>query len=209
MNKKLCVGCAPLLAVVAFALMPAVAQAVPYWYSDGIEIPQGEEVHVTTSGRLSFTVVDGKVKISKTQCILKDKETIVNPLGGGAGTDELEEFELSACVLKARTPICPSPNKIEIVAVNLPWMTELVAGSPIIDEIKDIDLETKCSGSALGTFTGALTPKLVKHTLKFGKGYGNLTDAPYTVYVNGKDSMTGPPGDVKIEAKERPCPLCA
>jgi hypothetical protein len=186
----------PLLAVVALTAAPAIAQAEPYWTSNGKVIAEGQVETVNTAGTLVFKVLGTTV-----QCKLKDQEKIQNPVGGGAGTDEMTVFTLTGCAAKPSP--CPGSTKTEIIAHLLPWATELVSGTPIRDEIKGMELEVKCSnGTVLGNYTGALTPAVGASVLEFGAGSGQLEDLSKTMTVSGIDKMTGPTGDTKIGAEE-------
>ncbi len=168
--------------------------AEPHWYSNGKLIPEGQEEPVATSG--TVTIGSGE---QQTSCKVKDKETIVNPKGGGAGTDELTELVLSGCTSKP-TP-CPAKTKEEVLALNLPWQTHLIAGPPIRDVIEGVDLQVRCSGKVIETLTGTLEPVVGKSVLEFGTGSGSLTTSTgTTATVGGSDKLTGPKGDEEITA---------
>jgi hypothetical protein len=187
---------APLLAVGAFAVAPALAQAEPYWTSNGKILKEGQVETVKTSGALTFNVLKTSVK-----CKVIDEETIENPLGGGAGTDVLKTFSLTACLAKPSP--CPAGTKTEIIAHNLPWATTLT-GSPVRDEITGMEIEVKCSnGAVLETYTGTLTPAVGTSRLEFGPGSGELEN-PLTkekATITGNDVLKGPTGDTKIGAE--------
>jgi len=193
---KLYAAFAPLLAVGAFALAPALAQAEPYWTSNGKILKEGQVETVKTSGALTFHLLAKIVK-----CKLTDEETIENPVGAGAGTDVLKTFTLTGCAPK---PIsCPGGFKIEIIAHGLPWATELT-GSPIRDKITGMEIEVKCSNNTvLETYKGTLTPAVGNSLLEFGAGSGELEN-PITkemASITGNDALKGPAGDMKIGAE--------
>ena len=168
--------------------------AGPYWYSNGKLIPEGQEEPVATSG--TITLASGE---QQTSCKVKDEETIVNPTGGGAGTDEFTELALSGCTSKPSP--CPTRTKEEVIALNLPWKTHLIAGPPIRDVIEGVDLQVRCSGTVIETLTGTLEPEVGKSVLEFGKGSGSLTtETKATATVGGNDKLTGPKGDEEITA---------
>jgi hypothetical protein len=168
---------------------------LPHWYSNGKLLNEGEPEPVTTSGTLV-----SKVGEIKTTCKLKDKEIIENPKGGGAGTDEMTEFVLSGC--KAAPSPCPGKTKLEIEAHKLPWATHLTA-APTRDVIEGIELEVRCSGSLLATYTGTLTPTVGSSTLEFGPGSGELAGSSgVSATITGTDKLKGPAGDEKITADE-------
>src|ERR1700733_542870 len=187
----------PLLAVVALAAAPAIAQAEPYWTSNGKVIPEGQTENVNTAATLVFTIPGATI-----QCKLKDKETIENPVGGGPGVDHMTTFALAGCTPKPSG--CTGSSKAEIIA-NPPWATELVSGITIRDELKGMELEVKCSNNTvLGIYKGALSPAVGASVLEFDSGSGHLEDITKTktMTVSGSDKMTGPMGDSKIGAEE-------
>jgi FG-GAP repeat len=169
----------------------------PHWYSNGTVIPGGAVEPVATNGVI--TLHEGS-KATVT-CKVKDHETIRNPVGGGAGTDEVTEFALSKC--KASPSRCPGNAKTEIIARKLPWLTQLVEVPPIRDMIEGIDLEVKCgNGVVLDTYTGTLMPTVGNSRLEFGGGSGELEDAVHNkATLTGTDTLKGPKKDTKITAK--------
>jgi alpha-tubulin suppressor-like RCC1 family protein len=162
-------------------------QIYPHWYSDGQLIPEGQTEPIATSGTFSVKV-PGKAKgTAVVKCKVKDHETIVNPTGGGAGTDELTEFEASGCTATP-TP-CPAGTKVELIANNLPWLTHLAAGPPITDVIEGVQLEVRCSGMELDFIDESLDPTVGDSVLSF------------TGTVSATDKLTGPKGDETITAE--------
>ena len=215
MSKKTYAAFVPLLAVAAFAVMPAVAQAQPHWYSceasskgkfedtkctkaappedfEWVRIPAGVPVKVTSTSSPTLTLAAAGLTLT---CTVKDKGTIENPAGGGAGTDEITEFVNEKC------KGCPT-EPTEIIALGLPWHSVLLAGPPIRDEIKGIKIEIKCGGAKLDEFFGSLTPSIGSSTAVFGAGSGELEDAKGNKgTVTGTDDLEGPRGDRGITAK--------
>jgi hypothetical protein len=205
MNRKLFVRLAPLLAIAAFALLPAAAQAWQ-WYSENVVIPSGPgTTPVTTKGTLTFHVrAPSGALIGIIKCKLNDKETVFNK--APFGFDEVESFVLSGC--RGKYVGCPS-NKFVFLAKGLPpnWFSKLVtASNPPRDEIENMELEVKCgNGAVLGTLTGSLTPEVAAFPgsfLQFGPGSGTLSGPcpGCTTEITGQDKLKGPPGDVKISA---------
>ncbi len=196
MKKKFFVGLVPLLSIAAFAVMPAVAQAVPHWYKQN-KLIGSAPVTVATSGNLTLTSPGSVIK-----CKVNDSEEIWNPASGGPGQDLVTAFTLSKCKNKTSSAACPK-GPIEVLSAGLPWPSELIAGTPIRDEIKKVRLVVRClAGTVPDEFEGALTPEVGNGMLVFGgPGGGTLFDAllnPMT--VAGKDKLTAPPG--KITAKD-------
>jgi|GEM_PF-991246 len=176
----------------------------PHWYSNGQLLAPGDTVTVTTSGTLTFPeAFDAETEVT---CTVTDEETIENPVGGGAGTDKVNQFTLSSCSIPPGHPDLCGAGTPEMKADNLSdWHTELISGSR--DEITGIELEMKCSnGDAFTeTLAGILTPTISNGVLTFDLGSGALTQiSPYTnpTFVIGTDSLTGPVGDEQITAEE-------
>jgi len=197
-------------------------EAQPRWYSNGTLIPEGQVEPVTSSGELTLQVPGSKLSVT---CKVKDKGTIVNPAGGGAGTDETTEVAFSNCSGKAspcssgRTSWCckkktSSPcekgRRIELVPLGGSLRTHLVAvpGQPVRDVIEGVVLEVRCSnGTVLDTYSGTLTPAVGKSVLEFGAGSGELEDQTGgKATLTGKDWLKGPKGDEWITAKLPPLP---
>ena len=193
MRNKSSMAVALVVAVIMFVVAPAVAQAVPSWYSNGKLIPTGEVVPVETSGVLTF-----KVEKTTIKCGLKDLETIEND-PNLTGLDLIQRFLLTGCASKV--PLCPTGAQAEIVAEGLPWKSRLLAGPPIKDEIANMLFSVRCGGVVIDIYHGTLFPEVGKSVLKFNAGSGvliNLKGNP--VKVTGVDKLKGPPGDEKITA---------
>jgi hypothetical protein len=211
MSRKLYAALLPVLAVVAFAAMPAIAQAQPHWYSNGVKIKAGtkevpNDVQVTTTGTLTLHALKRAI-----ECKVKDKGSIWNPAGGGAGEDEITEFVNSECKIVEGAAICTVATELEVIALNLPWYTilEVIAGE-IRDRIyaevagvkKGIEVAIECKGTVEDVFTGMLTPKIGNSVAEFGTGSGELEDpAKNKATVTGNDAIKGPAGDETITAK--------
>jgi hypothetical protein len=214
MSKKLYAAFLPVLAIAAFAVLPAVAQAQPHWYSNGKIIKAGTKVAVTThSGPKGLDFMGAGETFT---CVVKDKGTVTNPTGGGAGVDEITEFENISCVVEPSS--CAAGETETLTAGNLPWKTLLLAGPPIRDEIKGIELKVVCSTKGvIDVFTGTLTPAMVNGTTGSltgcekgtdtvanfdALGTGSLTDPLGNPGVpSGKDCIWGPAGDEVITVK--------
>ena len=194
----------------------------PHWYSNGTLIPEGQVEPVASSGELTLQVPGSKLTVT---CKVKDKGTIVNPAGGGAGTDETTEVVFSDCSGKAspcssgktswccnkKTPSpCPKGTSIELSSPGGSLRTHLVwaPGQPVRDVIEGIVLEVRCSnGTVLDTYKGTLMPTVGNSVLKFGPGSGELEDpAGGKATLSGSDKLKGPKGDERITAKLPPLP---
>jgi hypothetical protein len=179
------------------AVVTKGTECVPHWLGKGnVPLKEGERVAVSTAGGL-YSTVNGTV----IKCRLIDQETIENPIGGGAGVDEMTAFTLSPC--KAYPALCPRNSILSVIAGNLPWQT-LLGAEPdltIRDLIGVIALSVYCDNTLLDTFTGVLAPKMNNGTLEFTAGSGFLEDPFGTQYpVSGKDKLTGPVGRPYVTA---------
>ncbi len=191
----------------AWPLVNGPGPCPPHWYSNGGLITPGEKVTVATSGTLTFPeAFDAETVVT---CQVTDQETIENPVGGGAGTDEITQLTLSSCFIPPGNPNLCGTGTPEMKANNIPsWPTVLISGSR--DEITGVELEMKCSnGQAfVEKVAGTLTPTISNSVLTFDEGSGALTQvSPYTnpTSVIGTDNLTGPPGDerITVEASAR------
>lgn len=227
MSKKLYAAFLPLLAVAAFAVLPAAAQAqVPHWYScqakaggtyensvctktgagklfEWVKTAEGVPVVVKTTGSPTLTLHALGAEIT---CKVLDYGVIENPVGGGVGIDLITEFVNSGCV-STPTTACPAAEIIVFHAGKplsllnaLP--TKLLVGPPIRDEITEIEVEVRCSGAKVDLFSGTLTPEIGSSVAVFGAGSGELEDpAKNKATVTGTDDLEGPAGDLGITAK--------
>lgn len=204
--KKYLAVFAPVLAVAAFGVAPALAQAAPHWYSNGVIIKEGEKVPVTTSSSALTLHALG----TEITCEVEDDGYIENPVGGGAGVDSIESFTNHKCV--ATPPVCPEGTTLEVLVLHkgaplsatneLP--STLLAGPPIRDEIREVEVAIECSGEPVDVFSGTLTPEVseTESVASFGAGSGELEDAAKNKgTVTGNDSLIGPAGDEKITVK--------
>lgn len=169
----------------------------PHWYGNGKLLKEGQVVPVTTSGTLTLTnVLGGDFAV---RCAVKGKETIENPAGGGAGTDELAEFVLSNCSARS----APCPEQTEIVARTLPWSTHLTPGRPTRDVIEGVELQLNCgTGTFVDSYTGTLMPTIGTSVAKFGAESGELRDqVNRKATVTGTVRFKGPRGDQEITAR--------
>jgi hypothetical protein len=192
MSKRLLASLAPLLAITAFAVIPAAAQAAPHWYKKGVLLGISPTT-VATSGAITFTTPGAVVK-----CKLSDGEEIWNPAGGAAGQDLVTSFTLFKCKSTVSSSACPK-GPAEVLPNGLPWPSHLIPGTPIRDEIQKMRFIIRCiPGTPGDEFEGSLTPQVGNGTLIFGgPGGGTLFDSfsnPLT--LSGADSLKAPPGKI-------------
>jgi len=189
MYRRCLVSVAPLLAVLALAVAPAGAQAEPHWYLGSSPLKPGKKMTVKTEGALLFSLPGTTIQV---RCVVKDVEVLLNPIGGGAGTDVMKVFKLSSC---GPNP-CPVNSSgvqgaLKVTALKLPWATKLVEVPPIADEISGIELVFSCKGSGvLVTVSGTLSPWVNPGGfLEFTTATGTLSG----MSVTGIDNFN-PPG---------------
>jgi hypothetical protein len=192
MFRKLMMSLTPMLAMVAFAVIPAVAQGAVWQHclnvggtggfathkctgEEGVgpwnwvtipENPQTKE-QVKSHGALTFNVPAASQKIT---CQSRDRGFIWNE--GGVGHDEVTEFVNTKCV---GNPTC---SPVAVVAKGLPWKTELfLEGVTIRDRITGVAVEVSCN-VLTGIFKGTLTPAIntTNGSAEFGAGSGELEE---------------------------------
>jgi hypothetical protein len=94
MRRKLLTGLAPLVAVVAFVAVPAVAQATPHFYTNEVKLEEGVKQPIISYGHLSLTAEGATIP---TECENAVSGYIENPVGGGAGKQVTEAFTSFQC----------------------------------------------------------------------------------------------------------------
>jgi hypothetical protein len=185
MLKKLTVGFAPALLVVAAMSLPAIAQAAPHWYQNGVPIPQGKPKVVKTTGTLTFTETSSGTVV---KCTVADAEVLLNPVGGAAGTDLMKAFKVSNCAPDP-CPLSTSgvPRALVVKALNLPWPSELIEVPPIADSFTGVELKFSCKGSStFKIYSGTLSPWVGLGFLEFDSP---TTGTLGTLWVNGIDNF--------------------
>lgn len=216
MSKKLYGLLVPVLAVAAFASMPATSQAAFHFYkcehfaaathnrkdigcteataTGNFELKRlpftGAFLQVVTWGSLTFTINTMPINTVIT-CKVIDAGNVWNPAGEGSGKDNVEVFVNYEC----KSTQCAT---VSLTAEKLPYETELGAGP--VDKIKGVQVKSNCAGAEV-IFTGELTPNVVNGTsqqvpteLEFTAGTGVLAGpagSGLTAKVEGKDRVEG------------------
>ena len=134
MSKKLSIRLAPALALASFALMPAVAQAkFPatcvveakcHYYINATSpsaftiLKEGEDKATLSWGVWTYSLAAGTVTCQNAAI-----GDIENPVGGGAGRGETENFAASDCFADGCEPA--QFLEMDVTAEKLPWASEL------------------------------------------------------------------------------------
>ena len=213
MSKRFYAAFVPLLAVVAFAAMPATSQAAEsHWYTCKHEATATHKFsdsecqkEVANTGswewkRLPFTsaktqvITFGKLTLTWSNgivltCKVIEAGNIWNGTEATAGQDNIEAFVFYEC----KSEQCAT---VSFTSKNLPWSTELAAGP--VDKIKGIELTINCAGTEL-TLKGELSPKVVNSTEteptfeEFTAATGELEEPveKLKLKVEGRDRMLG------------------
>ena len=174
----------------------------PHWDSKGVRTSSTRNVLVSTSGSMTLHLGGGQ----SITCATKGKGEIVNATGGGAGLGALEgpskekgppATEFKGC--HATAPVCAAKEKVAVEPQSY-WNTRLLAGTPIRDEIPNVELDVICIKNKVPTpvivLTGTLTPEVGAGVLVFGPGSGELEESP-----SGHATLTG---TMKIKGKGAP-----
>jgi len=207
MSRKIYAALLPVLAVAAFAAIPATSQAAVHWFKcehsaakthkwtdsscsvanaktegeyERVELPLEKEGKVTKIRVKTFGVLTLSVGTVHVTCFVDDHGKVWNKTAATNGLDEVQFFENYEC----ESTSCPSG--VTITAEGLPWATELGAGP--IDTIKGIQIKLVCTGVLTETFTGELSPKFVNGTQANGGG-------SFAQFEAGSGTLTGSGGN--------------
>jgi hypothetical protein len=228
MSRKLCGALLPILAVVAFASISGVAQAVPHWYTcaevakeagafEDANCAKAKAKGNFEQTRLPFTSATtpvqtfGTLKLeasngSTITCLVTDLGNIWNVALGTVGMDEITAFTNYSCT----SNFCTAG--LSLAAEGLAWPTELSeAGGKFFDKIgtvaKPVKIHLVCGTPATNVvFEGTLVPEFVNGTsglasfANFNKTAG-LAGGGLTATVTGHDFVIGAANDENIIVK--------
>jgi len=190
-----------LLVTLAVGAMPAAGQAEPppHWYAEG-KLVGSEPIPVKGKGglglSLSFSEFYG--------CNIRDRESISNPTGGGAGIGEMLTVSITACESGRMEEICGVG--FQAIPQDLPWHSHLVreASNEVVDVIEGAALEIRCKRKkrSLGVFSGMLFGSVTssKWTLLFSEERNILRKGSEHLYFSGGVVIRGRQGHKKISA---------
>jgi hypothetical protein len=181
MSKKLLIGLVPLLAIAAFAEMPAVAQAActppacPHVYKNGVISPEGRKLRLIGWGTLKLT----NSTLGEVECHDMGAGYAENPTGGGTAVGKLQAEVYYECVAEQCKAL--GGTEIEITGEKLPWIEELIEPEAGLFRIKigkkgntaeAIHLTVNCKGETKDVvkveFYGEVAPKVLNNGLSIG-----------------------------------------
>jgi hypothetical protein len=188
MNKRLQITLAPLLAVAAFAVMPAVSQAVPHVYKDGTIGKEGSKVRYIEWGTLLDT--NGSNFVSEWICHTVVAGVLQNPTGGGAAVGKVQAFFPYEC--QSASCLTLGGKELTGTADKLPWKTEVTEPDQGVfrqrtgekgNNTESIHLLMNCEGVEEWEEFGGWSPKFLNNgqaigllpaELEFDAGAGEL-----------------------------------
>jgi len=164
MSKKLYTGLVPLLAVVAFAMVPAAAQATqcktsaavvgpcPHFYIGGSKVGVAPGKETLAWGTLSLTSAAGDITCSNAVLAEEYNPAVVKPATeSAAGEDDTLAFGSGNCVDET----CPGVAYVQ--PVDLPWPSELIVNGKgeVQDESYNVHVIIGCENpTKKGSGTG-------------------------------------------------------
>jgi len=188
MSKKVLISLAPLFATIAFAVLPAAAQASPHWFKSNVELAAAEELPLVGWGTLTLTAHE----IGTIECQNVAGGDVQNTAlaPSGVGIAEIEQFVPYDC-----TGICPEVWKV--TPEGLPWdgeLTEVASESnkkrARLGITKPIIIHVECPGLIINEkFKGELTPSTNNGTSATKPSF---IEFDHPVGKPGSGHLTGP-----------------
>jgi len=208
MQRKLLLSLAPVLAVAAFVVVPAVAQAVPHYYVNGAKLKEGTASTKTSIGWGTIVLkgTKGGTPGNKITCHNIAAGTLFNPTGGGAGEGLTQVFSTFDCEQEF---VCPAETTgVRVTSEKTPWhnlLTEEVAGT-IRQETTGVKVNIECFAGetklasipfVIPSGEKGQRPKAVAGSsalhpgfLEFGEGSGELEVEGSADTISGKTEGT-------------------
>ena len=97
----------PIVVVAALAATPAVSQAAPHYYRNGVLIPEGVKVPILAWGKVTWEAAPKGIALT---CANVGGGYVENPGGGGASIGAIGDFASYDC----ESAECPAAGLIEI-----------------------------------------------------------------------------------------------
>jgi hypothetical protein len=173
MPKKLFISLATLVAVAAFAVMPAVSQAAPHVYKNGVLSPEGKKLRLISWGTLKLT----NATLGEVICHNVFAGYGENPKGGGAAVGKVQAFFPYEC--ESASCLTLGGKGIVAKAGKLPWKAEVIEPEVGVfrqktgekgNNTESVHFTVNCEGVVEAEFFGQLTPK----ALNGGQSIGAL-----------------------------------
>jgi hypothetical protein len=148
-----------------------------HWYKEGSPLAESSEasgLEVGTGSGTSTVSITDTTNERQSKCEIRDSGKVWNPIGGEAGKESIESATFTGCTSMycTKTP--------ELKAEGLPWRSELIAGTPILLEIKSMVLSIICNGGSQGKYTGTVSLKTLNGE---GKGEAACIESTHTTFV--------------------------
>jgi len=193
MLKRILVGLVPVLVIVAVAVAPSTALAVPHVYQNDSKLTEGEPLPIIMWGNLKPL----NATTGEEECHYAVGGYLENPTGGGAAVGKIETFDAYSCVAEG----CASDGgKIKVAAEILPWALDVGEESGVFrDEITGVNITYDCEGILSVLVHGEFKPKAKNGTsigskpseAEFDEGSGELESELGPFRFGGKLSVEG------------------
>jgi hypothetical protein len=194
MNRKLFISLAPLFAIAAFAVSPAVSQAActppacPHAYENGVKGAEGKKVRGIAWGTLKLK----NATLGVVECHNIFAGFLENPVGGGAATGKVQAFYPYECV--SASCLALGGKGIAVAAGKLPWNGEAI--EPTVGEFRQktgfksteknkppkepgfVEFKVNCEGVTEPIFFGESDPKILNNGLAIGSFPGEEEFTP-------------------------------
>jgi len=195
-SSRLLAVLALMVVLVVFAAIPAVSQAEPHYYRNGVLIPEGVKVPILEWGKLSW---QDEPKPFVQTCTNVTGGYVENPQGGGAGIGATEDFasydceneECPAGLIESEGKEYEKVFEISYPPQSLPWAS-------VLTEAEVGKIRTHMSGVALtlGCYATSLTR--AEGERKTTSGPGETEVFPLAVFAT---CVTTPPEQEEHELK--------
>jgi len=150
MSKKLFTVLAPLVAITAFVVMPAVAQAVPHNYKNNTIIGESEKPETNVISWGTLTLTPEPPVAPTTTCENAAGGVAGNPVGGGAGFGQTNKFASWNCVNagcpagKVKIGEAEFEKVFQVLSFTLPWPSELINEVGIRTNSTNVEVTLGC-----------------------------------------------------------------
>ena len=202
-KKKLHIGLAPLLAIAAFAAMPAASQAActppacAHVYKNGVISTEGKKLRHISWGTLKLN----DKTFGEVECHTLWPGYSENPTGGGATIGKVQAFAPYECA----SPSCIAlgGKGIDVKSGQMPWSTEVIENTPGVFRLKignksaeQTKFTVNCEGVVTPSYFGEIDALILNNGISIGAAPGELK------FEAALESTTGPgeiEGTFKIE----------